>query len=146
MKKEQRWELRYVSKIDGTVKNCYPQSEEKKAEQLAICKEKGIKVIHCKKLYPFNTWNNQHNFALIRNIAQNELYEIYMNNKKVPDDEIARLESLKEKSERLFGLPLPVAWLPWEDWKDAHELSQMAILHRQEVCIASGKSDFVTYC
>ena len=38
MKREQRWELRYVSIKDGKEKNCYPRSEEKKNEQLAICR------------------------------------------------------------------------------------------------------------
>ena len=144
--REDRWELRYVSKKDGTVKNCYPRSKEKRDEQLAICKDRGIEVIHCKKLYPFNTEKNQHNFDLIHNLCMIDLYDIWNGEKKVTDDEYARIEELRDKSEKFFSLPLPVAWLPWEDWKDAKELAETAILHRQEACIANGRPDLVTYC
>lgn len=146
-KKEQRWELEYVSLKDGSVKHCYPRSEEKKNEQLAFCKEKGIKVNHCKKLYPFNMEKNQHNFDLIHNICLNRIHDICcMGEKEQYDGELERLEEMAELTEKLFCLPLPIAWIPWEVWKDAKEVSQMAIIHRQNACIANGRPDLVTYC
>lgn len=144
--KEERWELRYVSLKDGEVKNCYPRSEEKKNEQLKVCKEKGIKVIHCKKLYPFNTMKNQHNFDLIHTLAMNDLYDIWNGELKVTDEEYEKIESLRDRSEKYFILPLPCAWLCWDEWKDANELAQMAIVHRQNACIENGRPDLVTYC
>lgn len=144
--KEDRFEIRYVSKKDGKIKNCYPKSKAGKDEQLRIAKERGIKIIHCKKLYPFNTYKNQHNFELIRNICFNTRYD--MDSGEIPMDkaEYDRLGGLEEKADRFFLLPLPVAWLPWEDWKDAKELSEMAVMHRQDACIANGRPDLVTYC
>ena len=145
MNKEQRWALKYEGR-DGQVKVCYPRSEAKKDEQLRVCREHGIRVISCRKLYPFSTMKNQHNFDLIHTLVMIDLYDIWSGDKKVSDAEYSRLEDLRDKSERFFSLELPVAWLEWEDWKEAHELSQMAILHRQEACIANGRPDLVTYC
>lgn len=150
MNKEQRWELRYVSKLDGSVKNCYPRSEEKKNAQLAICKENGIKVIHCKKLYPFNTWKNQHNFMLIANICSNRMHDMDMGEIPYSEAEYDRLQARKEQADRLFCMAgdgnSEITWLYWEDWKAAKELTETAILHRQEACIASGRPDLVQYC
>lgn len=144
--KEQRWELRYVSLMNGEEKCCYPRSEEKKNEQIALCKEKGITVISCKKLYPFSTEKNQHNFELIHNICMNRINDMYIGEAEWDDDEIKRLEELKEKSEEFFCLPLPIAWLPWEKHCEARELANMAIMHRQDACIRNGRPDLVTYC
>ena len=145
MKREDRYELRYYTK-DGYEKVCYPKSKEARDRNLQYCKDHRIEVISCRKLYPFNTMKNQHNFDLICNICFNTMHD--MDHGEVPydADEYARLEALKEDAERFFCLDLPVAWLPWEDWKRAKELSDMAILHRQDACIAAGRPDLVTYC
>ena len=146
--REQRWKFTYafINKDgDRVVKSCYPRSEEKKSENIKKCKEQGMEIVSITKLYPFSTMKNQHNFDLIHNIVMNELYEYY-DGKKLTEEEVERLEWLRDKSEKYFSLELPVAWLPWEEWKEAHELSQMAILHRQEACIANGRPDLVTYC
>lgn len=144
-RKETRYELRYLA-ADGTAKVCYPRSEEKRDANLALCKEKGIRVISCKKLYPFSMERNQHNFELIRNICLNTMSD--MDSGEIPFDraEYDRLSDLKEKADRFFCLPLPVAWIPWETYRDAKELATMAILHRQDACIAAGRPDLVTYC
>ena len=144
--KEERYELRYISKKDGTVKNCYPRSSAKKDEQLQICKENGVKVIHCRKLYPFNTEANQHNFMLISNKCRNIMSD--MESGEIPWDEAEydRLSATKEKADELFELPLPLAWIPWETWKDAKEISTQAIVLRQEACVASGHPEWVSYC
>ena len=49
--KEARYEFRYV-RTDGSEKVCYPRSEEKKNENLRVCKERGYRVLSVKKLYP----------------------------------------------------------------------------------------------
>ena len=148
MEKEQHWKFEYEKPVaDGVeIKCCYPRSKEKCEENKRICKERGWRVISCEKLYPFNTEKNQHNFDLIHNICMNTLYDMDSGEKKYDAKEYERLEILKEKSERFFCLPLPVAWLPWDEWKDAKELSEMAIIHRQNACIENGRYDLVKYC
>jgi hypothetical protein len=148
-KKEDRWEFHYQAPAeDGgwTDKYCYPRSKEKVTANREACRAKGYKVISVKKLYPFNTYANQHNFELIHNIAMNELYDIDRGDKKASDEEIERLEYLRDKSEQFFCLPLPVAWLPWETWSEAKEFAQNAIIHRQNACIENGRPDLVQYC
>ena len=144
--REEKWELRYISKKDGKEKNCYPRSKANKDEQLRICKEHGSRVIHCKKLYLFSTIKNQHNFELINNICYNTMWDMDHNEIEYNEAEYDRLEAMKEKAERFFCLPLPVAWLPYEDWKDANELANMAIMHRQDACIAAGRPELVALC
>lgn len=144
--KEQRWELRYISAKDGTEKVCYPRSEEKKNEQLDLCKQKGITVLSCKKLYPFSTEKNQHNFDLIHNICMNRMNDMFIGEAEWNEEEYDRLESMKEKAEEFFCLPLPIAWLPYDKLAEARELAQMAIIHRQNACIEAGRPDLVAHC
>ena len=144
-RKETRYEFRYVGK-DGTEKVCYPRSEEKKNENLRVCKERGLRVVSCKKLYPFSMERNQHNFELIRNICFCAMHDMDSGEKPYNAAEYARLEELNAKAERLWSLPLPIAWIPWETYREAKELAQMAILHRQNACIEAGRPDLVTYC
>ena len=149
MEKESKWEFRYaVKQADGTEieKVCYPTTKINIEKNKETCKKYGYRLISCKKLYPFNTYKNQHNFELINNICHNRMYD--MDNGEIPYDEqeYERLSVLKEKAEKLFMLPLPIAWIPWEDWQDAKELSEMAIMHRQNACIENGRYDLVKYC
>lgn len=143
--KEERYEFTYRN-TKGDVKKCYPRSKEKVNENRQIAKENGYEVIGIKKLYPFSTMKNQHNFDLIHTLCMNDLYDIWNGDLKVSDEEYGRIENLKELSEKYFSLPLPIAWLTWEEWKEANELAQTAIIHRQEACIAKGRPDLVTYC
>ena len=149
MYKEQRWEFRYILKRangEEVEKVCFPKSPEKVAENKAACKSRGYKVVSCKKLYPINTYANQHNFELIHNICRNRMAD--MESGEIPYDkaEYNRLDALREKAERFFCLPLPTAWLPWEEWKEAKEMYENAILHRQNACIEAGRYDLVQYC
>lgn len=144
MGKTEKWQFKYEK--NGEVKICYPQSKEQIEKNRAVCKKNGYKVISVKKMYPFNTWKNQHNFELIHNIAMNKLYDIFMDNKKVSDEEIDRLEAMRDRSEYFFLQELPVAWLTWDEWQEANEMAASAIVHRQEACIANGRPDLVTYC
>ena len=143
-KKEERYCITYISKKDGSEKKCYPRSTEKKDEQLSICREREIRVLKCEKLYPFNTYKNQHNFELIHNIAMIAIYE--MRDGERSWDEYDRMEELKEKSEKFFCAELPIAWVPYSEWKEMKELSEMAIMHRQDACIANGRPELVSLC
>ena len=89
---------------------------------------------------------NQHNFDLINSIVKNELYDIWNGDKKVSNEEYERLEHLAERAEYFFCQPLPIAWLTWEEWKEANEMAQNAIIHRQNACIENGRPDLVKYC
>ena len=144
MEKQQKWQFKYEK--NGEVKYCYPQSKEQIEKNREVCKKNGYKVISVKKLYPFSTEKNQHNFDLIHNLAMIELYDIWDGSKKVSDEEYDRLEKMKERSEYFFCLPLPIAWLTWDEWEEANEMAMSAIVHRQEACIANGRPDLVTYC
>lgn len=147
--KEERYEIRYAvptSEGNWSEKRVCGKSKEWFDRNKAKCKELGYKIIKASKLYPFNTWKNQHNFGLIRNICFNTIHDMYSGEIKYDDAEIERLEAIEEKASRFFGLELPMAWLPWDEWKDAKELSEMATLHRQDRCIENGRPDLVTYC
>ena len=145
MMKEQRWEFRYsVPTAEGSwnEKVYYPKSEETRAKAFDKCKELGYKVISCKKLYPFNVMKNQHNFDLIANVCYNRLHD----DVDLSTKEFERLEHLREKAEEFFCLFGPIAWLPWEDWKEAKEIAMMAVTHREQACIANGRLDLLQYC
>ena len=147
--KTEKWAFRYaLTSANGNEveKVCYPQSKEQIEKNKEACKKHGYRFISCTKLYPFNTYKNQHNFELINNICSNRMYDMDMGEVKYDEAEYNRLESLKEKAETLRCLPLPTAWIPWDLWKDAKELSEMAILHRQNACIEAGRYDLVQYC
>ena len=133
MKREERYELVYIGK-DGVEKRCYPRSTAKKEENLRVCKEKGIKVISCKKLYPFNTMKNQHNFALIADICYNTMWDMEHEEKPWNRDEYERLQETRDKAEKYFTYDLPVAWVPWEEYKEMKELAVAAECHRDAAC------------
>ena len=143
--RDERWQLTYINKA-GAERSCYPRSKEKRDANIEICKQRGYKVVRCVKLYPFSSEKNQHNFELIRNICFNRMDDMESGEVEWNDQEYERLSDLRDKADKYFGLPLPVAWIPWDDWKVAHELAQMAIIHRQECCIENGRPDLVTYC
>lgn len=141
--------MRYViiNSADKEVeKVCYPRSEEQKQKNLETAKRCGYRVISVKKMYPFNTYRNQHNFELIHNICRNRMWDMEHGEVPYDNEEYIRLQDLAQKAERLFCAELPVAWFTWDDWKDAKELSEMAIIHRQNACIEAGRFDLVQYC
>lgn len=148
MNREQKWELIYaVPTEEGeVVKRCYPNSEEKRTRNIGICKDRGYRVISCKKLYPFSTEKNQHNFMLISNICSNRINDMWLGELPYDEAEIERLEALKEKADEFWELPLPVAWITWDKWEEAKQLATMAIEHRANACIESGRADLVQYC
>lgn len=148
MKREQVWEMRYIVTKDGeqVERVCHPRSEEQRDSNMRKAKELGYKVVSCKKLYPFSTQKNQHNFALVGNICSNRMYDIAMGEQEQYEREYEKLEGMKEKADKFFCYPLPVAWVTWEDLCEMKELSSMAILHRQESCIRAGRPELVTYC
>lgn len=144
MQREQRWRLTYET-TDGVVRTVDIR-EEQRERSLARLERNGYKKLKMVKLYPFSTEKNQHNFELIHNICFNALYDMEMGDKPYDSAEYDRLEDLKDRSERYFLEALPIAWVPWEQWKDMKELANMAIMHRQDACIANGRPDLVAYC
>lgn len=145
-KKEERYRITYISRKDGSTKMCYPRSAAQKDEQLAICREKGIAVKKVEKLYPFNTYKNQHNFMLISNICFNRMHDMQMGEIPWNEAEYDALEARKDMAERFFMAELPVAWVPYTDWKDMTEMATAAIMHRQDACIANGRPELVSMC
>lgn len=141
-------EDRYRMKVDrkGEIKYYYPRSKEQKNKNLQICKENGFEVLECVKLYPFNTYANQHNFELIYNICFCDLHDMEVGEKPWDADLYDILEHRKERAEYFRCLELPVAWIPYTEWAEAKEMSEAAILHRQDACIANGRPDLVQYC
>ena len=145
MKKEQRWELRYVNS-NGEERVCTPRSMEQKEENIRKCFRLGYKVLSCRKLYPFSTNKNQHNFELISNVCYNTMHDMDMGEIPYDGEEYDRLSDMKDKADRFFCYELPVAWVTWEEHCEMKELANMAILHRQDACIRNGRPDLVTYC
>lgn len=148
-RKEERWEQRYAVPTAGgnwSEKVVYPKSKEQKDNNAKKIRELGYKAISCKKLYPFSTVKNQHNFELICNICYNTMHDMDNGEAEYNEAEYNRLWEMKKKAERFFCLELPVAWLSYEDLKDAKELANMAIMHRQDACIEAGRPELVTYC
>lgn len=144
MKREQRWKLTYQT-ADGVEKTVHVREEDKE-KVLGEIERRGYKRLKMVKLYPFSTMKNQHNFDLIHNICMNTMYDMDMGDIPFDKEEYDRLESLKDRSERYFCEPLPVAWVPWDQWQDMRELANMAIMHRQDACIAAGRPELVAYC
>lgn len=141
---EQRYRIDYEA--DGKAKSCYPKSEESKDKNLAICEERGYKVINVTKLYPFSTNKNQHNFMLVQNRCNNIMYEMDMGSIPYNKKEYYRLYDLSKKAERLFCLELPIAWLDGKTYREAKRISQMAINWRIDTCIERGRYDLIQYC
>lgn len=144
MKREQRWEQKF--EINGQVKTYYPKNEATMKKNLEVAKAKGYKKISSKKLYPFSTMKNQHNFELINNICCNTMWD--MDHNEIPYDnaEYNRLYDLRQKAEKYFCYELPVAWVPYEELVEMKEISNMAIMHRQDACIRNGRFDLVSMC
>lgn len=133
MKREERFELVYIN-AKGEKKTCYPRSKEKRDENLRICKENNIEVVSCKKLYPFNTNRNQHNFMLIYNICRNTMSDMQLGDIPWDDDEYERLYARSEKAGEFFCKELPIAWVPWEEYCEMREMAAAAECHRDAAC------------
>lgn len=143
--KEQKWQFVYINGV-GEEKVVFPKSKEQVDLNRRICKERGLKVVSVKKLYPFSTAKNQHNFELINNICYNAMWDMDHDEAPYNAEEYERLGNLRERAERYFLKPLPIAWVTWEEHQDMAELANMAIMHRQDACIANGRPELVPHC
>lgn len=150
MRHENRFEIRYkIPTVAGAMreKSIRVIGEEKRDDIIRQIREHGYQLISRKKLYPFNCYRNQHNFELIYNICRNRMDD--MRDDVIPWDgaEYDRLESMAERAGKYFCMGCdPMTYVPYEVWMDMKELSEMAILHRQDACIANGRPDLVMYC
>lgn len=117
------------------------KADQKKAELKA-----NGEAFKCQKLYPFSSEKNQHNFELVRNVCMNRIYDIDAGEPMTDEHELERLYEIKEKADKYWCLPLPVAWLPWEELSEARELCVGAREHRANACIEAGRPDLVKYC
>ena len=147
-KKEQRWEIRYEMFEEGIEvgKVIRPRSEEAKDRNLQKIKDLGYRLVSCKKLYPFSTEKNQHNFMLVANICYNTMYDMQTGEIPFDKEEYFRLDDLKEKADKYFCYQLPVAWVTWDDLKEMKEISAMAVNHRMNACEKAGRYDLLKYC
>lgn len=145
MKREEKWEFKYEVPDKG-IRVCYPQSKEQIEKNKKDCEKVGLRIISIKKLYPFSTMKNQHNFDLICSLTGNRMDDMICGTIEYDADEYEKLEEMRKKAEEFFCLPLPIAWLPWEQYKEAKELAEMAIIHRQNACIKAGRYDLVKDC
>lgn len=133
-------------KPDSEIEYRHVIGKDKRDERKAQLKEKGYKIVSCRKLYPFSSEKNQHNFELIRNVCMNRIYDIDAGEPMTDEHELERLYDIKEKADKYWRLELPVAWLPWEEIQEARELCAGAIEHRANACIEAGRPDLVKYC
>lgn len=142
--KEQRYRFEYEA--NGEKKVCYPRSEQKKDENLEICKRKGYKVIKITKLYPFSTNKNQHNFELVANRCFNMMHDMDSGEIERNAEEYNRLWELRDKAQNFFALELPVAWLDWNTLKEARKIAELAVEFRIATCIKNERLDLIQYC
>lgn len=141
---EQRFRIDY--EVNGKIKSVYPQSIESKEKNLAICKERGYKVVKTTKLYPFSTNKNQHNFMLVINKCHNKMYDMDLGHIPYNKKEYDRLYELAQKAEELYCLALPVAWVDGKTYREAKRISEMAINFRMDTCIRNNRYDLIQYC
>lgn len=142
--KEDRWEFKY--EIGGEIKFCYPRSKESIEANRMDCEERGWKVLSVKKVYPFSTEKNQHNFELIRNVCFNRMHDMDMGDIPYDKEAYDKMYGLRERAEQYMGLPLPVAWLPYEQLKEAKEIVAMAHEHRYAANLAAGNYKWLHLC
>lgn len=129
MKREERYEFTYINSM-GKEKTEQTNSKARLNNCLQTCKDLGYKVIGTRKLYPFSTIRNQHNFELIANICFNTMYDMEHGDIEWDDKEYERLAETRNKAEQFFVMPLPVAWVPYETYREMKEISVAAICHR----------------
>ena len=141
---EQRFRIDY--EVNGKIKSCYPRSTEDKEKNIAICKERGYKVVCTTKLYPLSTNKHQHNFMLVVNRCNNLMYDMDMGYVPYNKREYDKAYEAAEKAGKLFQLPLPVAWVDGKTLREAKRLSAMAINWRVDSCIDRGRYDLIEYC
>ena len=149
MKKQEKWRFEYAvptSKDNDSIKCLIATSKEKVADLKDQCKKYGYRVVSIKKLYPFSTNRNQHNFELIKNRTFNLMYEMESGDAPWDDKEYDRLYELNQKAQQYCCYELPVAWVPWDEHQEMKELSMMAVNWRVDTCIKKGRPDLIQYC
>lgn len=143
--KTEKWLVKFEDPT-GEVKSFYVSSKQVIESHKKYYSAHGFKFLSVTKLYPFSTQKNQHNFELIFNVCSNQLHDNRMGEVKLSEEEVKELCSLRKKADEFRSLALPVAWLPWETWKQAKEVSEMARAHRINACIAAGNTKYLQYC
>lgn len=129
MNREERYEFTYINR-EGKEKTEQVRGKIRLNKCYDICRDLGYKVIGHRKLYPFSMERHQHDFDHIHNICRNRMSD--MENEEIPWnlDEYNRLYETAKKAEEFFCLPLPVAWVPWEQYKEMKELVAASEVHR----------------
>lgn len=146
MERECRFVIEYISPITGEITKCYPMSVDSKNKCLETNKRKGIETISVKRLYPFSTVKNQHNFDLIISMCYNMMCEMERGEREWDDDVYEALSEMRQDAQECFQLPLPVAWLPYEQLHKAKDLVMIATSRREAACIENGRLDLLKYC
>ena len=131
MKREDHFEIVYINDRGETC-YCYPRSIEQRDRNVEYLNRRNMKIVRITKLYPFNTYKNQHNFDLINNICANTMYDMESGEIEWDDAEFERLEKTRRKAQEFFAMPLPIAWVPWPTYKAMKEMSAAAVCHRDE--------------
>lgn len=148
-KGEQKWAFRYaLTSANGQriEKVCYPKSKEQIEKNKAACVRAGYEFISCKKLYQYNTYRDQHNFELIYNVCYNQMTDMEDGEIPYDNDKYIELEARRDRAAFFRELPLPTAWLTWDEWNEAKEMAAAAREHRANACIENGRFDLVQYC
>jgi hypothetical protein len=147
-RREERWVFKYTYTVNGKreVHYCYPTTKQSIEHNRKYCEERGWEVVYVKKVYPFSTEKNQHNFDLISNVCSNRMHDMDMGDIPMDKEAYDKMYELRKKAQRYFGLPLPVAWLTWDDLKEAKEIVAMAHEHRYAANLEAGNLDWLHLC
>ena len=129
MKREEHYEFTYINS-NGVEKTERVHSKARLESCLNTCKDIGYKVIRTRKLYPFSMMKHQHDFDHINNMCFNRMYDMEAGDIPWDEAEYERLEATRKKAQEFFCMPLPVAWVPWETYKEMKELVVASVCAR----------------
>ena len=129
MNREERYEFTYINS-EGKEKTEQARGKARLNRCLDTCRELGLPVVRTRKLYPFSTERHQHDFDHVHNICKNRMYDMEIEEIPWDSNEYKGLEETAKKAEEFFCLPLPVVWVPWEQYKEMKELVVASEVHR----------------
>ena len=136
--------IRYTQ--NGAKIVCKVIGEAAKIRKVEELKRNGRKVQSVRKLYPFNLERNAHNLELIRNVANNRMYDMLSGDLPMDEGEYQRLADIASRALGYLLSVGPTRWLEWDAWQEVKSLSDMGIEYRAEANERAGRPDRAALC
>lgn len=138
MRKESRWEIRFISSRNGWKTTEIAYSDQEKDRMLRKLSESGEQVLRCRKLYPFSTMHYGHHFGMQYFRCSLRIDEIESGQPEKYSGEKEYLMGIAKRAQEFERLPFPVAWLPFDELRDAKQIVEMSIKCSKQACIDNG--------